>query len=62
MFESVMFRSPRSTEPMYVRCSPATSASASWESPRAWRSALTRSPKLRRIAVVSWAVSFGNVG
>ncbi len=43
-----MFRSPRSTEPTYVRWSPARSASASWLRPRDARTARTRSPNATR--------------
>ncbi len=44
---SVMLRSPRSTEPIYVRWSPARSASASCDRPARVRSSRTRMPNAR---------------
>lgn len=41
MLSTAMFRSPRSTEPTYVRCSPASSANASWLIPWARRAVLS---------------------
>ena len=46
MLTSEMFRSPRSTLLTYVRCSPASSASFSWEMLRFWRTSRNRRPNL----------------
>jgi hypothetical protein len=45
MLSTAMFRSPRSTEPTYVRCSPASSANASWLMPFVRRADLSSRAK-----------------
>ncbi len=46
MFLRQMFLSPRSTEPIYVRCTPTTSANDSWLKPSLLLLALMTAPKL----------------
>lgn len=44
---SVTFRSPRSTDPMYVLWRPHRSASSSWEKPWCWRRRRRLSERVR---------------